>query len=99
MMIRQGACATFVISFLFVTTITFAGSPGFSSVGTVQGKVREINLKQGLIVLESGVVLRAQNIHQLDGLVPGAEVRVVYEEEFARFVIQRLEVVASRGGR
>ena len=91
--------AMFAVVLVFMATITFAGGPNVGSSGSLQGQIRDVNPRQGLIVLQDGTELRAYDFRQIEGLRPGMQVRVFYDESFGRKTINRLEVGAPSPGR
>ena len=66
---------------------TRAGGPGSDAPPTtVEGTLRVINSKQGLIQLSDGLELRVNDPRQLEELKVGDPVRIVYEQHNGRNV-------------
>lgn len=53
---------------------------GFAYAGEVEGTVASVDLETSIIMLESGETFVAQEGVDVDGLMPGSQVRIVYDD-------------------
>ena len=65
---------------LLATLAASAAMIGFAYAGEAEGTVASVDPESGTITLETGESFVVQEGVNIEGLMPGAEVRVVYDD-------------------
>jgi hypothetical protein len=66
---------------ILATLAASAAMVGFAYAGEAEGTVASVDPESGTIMLETGESFVVQEGVNIEGLMPGAEVRVVYDDD------------------